>query len=63
MKIDVQTIRMICKELNIPSDKIQNITPLKKGMTNHSFSFLANSKKYIMRIPGEGTQELMYMQR
>lgn len=59
MELDEQTIRMIYKELNISSNKIQNIMPLKKGMTNRSFSFLADNKKYIMRIPGEGTQELI----
>lgn len=59
MELDAQIVRVICKELNIPLDKIQNIIPLKKGMTNHSFSFLVDNKKYIMRVPGEGTQDLI----
>ena len=44
MELDEQTIRMIYKELNISSNKIQNIMPLKKGMTNRSFSFLAEKE-------------------
>lgn len=39
--------------------KIINIQPLKKGMTNRSFSFEVNSKRYIMRVPGEGTEKLI----
>lgn len=39
--------------------KIMNIQPLKKGMTNRSFSFEVNSKRYIMRVPGEGTEKLI----
>ena len=45
---------------------ITNITVLKKGMTNRSFLFtVSNTKdaalagKYIMRIPGEGTDKLI----
>lgn len=39
--------------------KIVNIQLLKKGMTNRSFSFEVNSKRYIMRVPGEGTEKLI----
>lgn len=39
--------------------KIVNIQPLKKGMTNRSFGFEVNSKRYIMRVPGEGTEKLI----
>lgn len=39
--------------------KIMNIQPLKKGMTNRSFSFEVDSKRYIMRVPGEGTEKLI----
>lgn len=38
---------------------IVNIEVLKKGMTNRSFLFTVNGKKYIMRIPGEGTDQLI----
>ena len=32
---------------------------LKKGMTNRSFLCRCRDKKYIMRIPGEGTEQLI----
>ena len=40
-------------------DDIVDITVLKKGMTNRSFLFSVNGDKYIMRIPGEGTDQLI----
>ncbi len=52
-------IAVICKTLNAESRDIANITVLKKGMTNRSFLFSCNGKKYIMRIPGEGTDKLI----
>ena len=52
-------IDVICEALNVDSSKITNITVLKKGMTNRSFLFSCNNKKYIMRIPGEGTDQLI----
>ena len=52
-------IDVICEALNVKSSDITNITVLKKGMTNRSFLFSCNDKKYIMRIPGEGTDQLI----
>lgn len=40
-------------------DNIVDISVLKKGMTNRSFLFSVNGSKYIMRIPGEGTDRLI----
>ena len=40
-------------------DDIVNIAVLKKGMTNRSFLFSVHGGKYIMRIPGEGTDQLI----
>ena len=45
-----------------PED-IVDITVLKKGMTNHSFLFSVHGEKYIMRIPGEGTDQLINRQQ
>ena len=39
--------------------EIKDITVLKKGMTNRSFLFSVKGEKYIMRIPGEGTDQLI----
>lgn len=52
-------ITVICAALKITSSDITDITVLKKGMTNRSFLFAARGKKYIMRIPGEGTDQLI----
>ena len=40
-------------------EDIVDITVLKKGMTNRSFLFSVHGEKYIMRIPGEGTDQLI----
>lgn len=38
---------------------VHDISVLKKGMTNRSFIFTCKDKKYIMRMPGEGTDQLI----
>ena len=52
-------IAAICKALNAESEEITGITVLKKGMTNRSFRFTCRGQDYIMRIPGEGTDQLI----
>ncbi|MRH09859.1 phosphotransferase [Lactobacillus reuteri] len=52
-------IKIIEETLEISPKKIKNIRVLKKGMTNRSFFFEHDSNKYIMRIPGKGTDELI----
>lgn len=52
-------IDAICSSLQVDSREITQITVLKKGMTNRSFLFCCRGKKYIMRIPGEGTDQLI----
>ena len=47
------------KTLNAAPEEIVDIRVLKKGMTNRSFLFTCKDKKYIMRIPGEGTDQLI----
>lgn len=54
---------VIAQVFGVGMDEIKNITILKKGMTNRSFLFDCNDKKYIMRIPGEGTSELINRQQ
>lgn len=54
-----EIITLISKELNVSTHEIYNIELLKKGMTNRSFMFCCKNKKYIMRIPGEGTDKLI----
>ena len=52
-------LRTIAEVLKVDESDIINISVLKKGMTNRSFLFEAKAKKYIMRIPGEGTDKLI----
>ena len=52
-------IEIIEKVLKVNKRDIHNIHTLKKGMTNRSFIFTVKDKRYIMRIPGEGTDKLI----
>lgn len=52
-------LSVISNALEVSQDEIIDITVLKKGMTNRSFLFTCRGKKYIMRIPGEGTDQLI----
>lgn len=58
-QLKTDAIRLICKALSAKLEDITDITVLKKGMTNRSFLFTCKDKKYIMRIPGEGTDRLI----
>lgn len=58
-KLQTDAISIICDALKVDAGEITDITVLKKGMTNRSFLFKCNDKKYIMRIPGEGTEQLI----
>ena len=57
LKSDAMNI--ICDSLHVSNQEITDIKVLKKGMTNRSFLFTCNEQKYIMRIPGEGTDQLI----
>ncbi|MBD7895204.1 phosphotransferase [Limosilactobacillus sp. Sa3CUN2] len=52
-------IDVIEQTLNVPGEAINQIHVLKKGMTNRSFIFSCQGKRYIMRIPGAGTGQLI----
>ena len=54
-----ETLSLIADVFKINVEQIKNIKSLKKGMTNRSFLFEINQDKYIMRIPGEGTDQLI----
>lgn len=57
--LKTDAIRVISQALQTSEEEITHITVLKKGMTNRSFLFSCKGKKYIMRIPGEGTDRLI----
>jgi len=52
-------IDTIARTLGVTTSEVVDITVLKKGMTNRSFMFTCRDKRYIMRIPGEGTDQLI----
>ena len=58
-QLKTNAIQVICSVLSAKPDEVTDITVLKKGMTNRSFLFSCRGKKYIMRIPGEGTGQLI----
>lgn len=57
--LQTDAISIIQDCFHVEVDEIKNITVLKKGMTNRSFLFECQNQKYIMRIPGEGTDHLI----
>lgn len=52
-------IQLLCQVFDCEETEITEITSLKKGMTNRSFRFRCRDKRYIMRIPGEGTDKMI----
>lgn len=58
-QLQSEAIAIISDALGVKKNEIVNISVLKKGMTNRSFMFSCKGKKYIMRIPGEGTLQLI----
>lgn len=58
-QLNSDAVKTIENVLSCKLDEIQNIQILKKGMTNRSFLFECRKQKYIMRIPGQGTGNLI----
>ena len=52
-------IETISEVFLVEKESIKGIKTLKKGMTNRSFLFSVHGEKYIIRIPGEGTDQLI----
>lgn len=52
-------IDVIAECFGVDHSEVRNIEILKKGMTNRSFIFTCRDSRYIMRIPGEGTDVLI----
>lgn len=51
-------INLICSVFNIEGQEITDIVPVKKGMTNHLMQFSVHDVRYMLREPGEGSNEL-----
>ena len=54
-----EVIRVISEMMGVEESKITDTSVLKSGMTNQSYLFALHGKKYILRIPGEGTKNLI----
>ena len=52
-------LNTIAGVFGVQTTDITDIAVLKKGMTNRSFIFTCKGAQYIMRIPGEGTDQLI----
>lgn len=52
-------IRLIAQNFGVEQTEVRDIEVLKKGMTNRSFKFSCKGKRFIMRIPGAGTDQLI----
>ena len=59
LNLRTDAITLVADILQTDVKDIKEITVLKKGMTNRSFLFKCGDKRYIMRIPGEGTGKLI----
>ena len=58
-----EALDIIRDVLRVKKSEITNIEILKQGMTNRSFLFSCQNQKYIIRIPGEGTDFLINRQQ
>ena len=54
---------IIAKIMRCEQNEIRNLSAMKCGMTNRSYSFLLKDKHYLVRIPGEGTARLIDRRR
>ena len=54
-----KAVEAIVRGMGISPDAITCLSSLKKGITNRSFFFAARGRKYLLRLPGEGTDKLI----
>lgn len=59
LQLKSEKIAIIAEAMHCKPEEITDIKLQKKGMTNRSFLFKLKGKSYIMRIPGEGTDNLI----
>ena len=58
-QLDSDAVRLLAEIFDVNKNEITDIKVLKAGMTNRSFEFKCKGKRYIMRIPGEGTDQMI----
>lgn len=59
MHLHSEALQAAASALDTSVGEIRDIEMLKKGMTNRSFLFSCQGNRYIMRVPGEGTERLI----
>ena len=60
MTYTIESVKAVIAEiLECEPAEIQHITVMEHGMTNRSYEFTYNDNRYLMRIPGEGTELLL----
>ena len=62
-QLNSTALNIITETFHCSVTDISHIDTLKKGMTNRSFLFSVDGRRYIMRIPGEGTDLLINRQQ
>lgn len=62
-QLQSEVLDVIAGVFDCRAEEITEIEVLKKGMTNRSFLFSVKGDKYIMRVPGEGTDKLIDRRR
>lgn len=60
--VDSKILENIMKVLNCQRREIAEFVPIKKGLTNTSFSFIVQNRKYVYRHPGAGTEAIINRQ-
>lgn len=57
--LKLQNLRdIICQSLQVLDEEIQNITPIG-GMTNKNYKVTLNNEHFVLRVPGNGTEEMI----
>ena len=49
----------LARLMDCGEDELSDFQVLKKGMTNHSYIFRCRNDRYILRVPGEGTDRMI----
>ncbi|MCR5214670.1 MAG: phosphotransferase family protein [Eubacterium sp.] len=51
--------KIICRLMNVKAEEISDLKRVNEGMTNCSYEFRCNNEHLIIRIPGEGTENII----
>ena len=58
-RLSAEALRVIGKVFSVNPSEITDVAVLKKGMTNRSFRFTVHGERFILRVPGAGTEKLI----